>query len=69
MDEPIYTECREPLSDAPGICGNDVAAGDPDCGGHPKPCPVCSYGEPTAHTCDAGQRSRHRLLIRNARSD
>lgn len=23
------------------------------------PCPVCVYGEPTDHTCDAGQQHRH----------
>ena len=29
-----------------------------------EPCPRCTYGEPTRHTCDPDQAAKHDLLIR-----
>jgi hypothetical protein len=63
--------CPLPVPDGPGVCGNEINAGATDCGAHraqPEPCPVCVYGEPTRHTCDAGQQARYAIEIRSAYS-
>ena len=32
---------------------------------HETPCPVCTFGEPTQHTCDEGQQARHAIAQRS----